>query len=202
MQYFNNLPKVYGSDYQGNAIVLTNLLTRINVIPSLLTNPLLFYQYVINDGETPEIIAQNYYGTVDEFWLVLFSAQLMDPLWDWPLNSQQLEAYIVDKYGSLSTAQSQIDHYEQKITITNSQGSNTNIQIIVVDQSTYQNNITGSFYTATLPSGATVTTKNEYYPVYSYDNEITMNEAKRTINLIDKRYTNTIENQFKQLMSL
>ena len=98
MQYFNNLPKVYGSDYQGNAIVLTNLLTRINVIPSLLTNPLLFYQYVINDGETPEIIAQNYYGTVDEFWLVMLSAQLMDPQWDWPLNSKDFNSYITDKY--------------------------------------------------------------------------------------------------------
>mgnify|MGYP003350021620 CR=1 FL=1 len=202
MKYFDTLPKIITSDNNNNNIILTNLLARASVINSLLTNPLLFYSYDIQEGDTPEIIAHKYYDDMYRYWIVLMVNQIMDPQWDWPLNSQQLQAYIVDKYGSVSTAQSQIDHYEQKITITNSQGSNTNIQIIVVDQSTYQNNITGSFYTATLPSGVTVTTKNEYYPVYSYDNEITMNEAKRTINLIDKRYTNTIENQFKQLMSL
>ena len=54
MKYFSALPKVVSTDINGNNQILTNLLVRVNVIPDLLKNPLLFYSYDIKDGETPE----------------------------------------------------------------------------------------------------------------------------------------------------
>lgn len=200
MKYFQNLPKLLTTDYKGNYITLTNLLVRVNIIPDLLKNPLLFYSYDIKDSDTPESIAYKYYGSVDQFWLVMFSNQLLDPQWDWPLNSVNLEIYINDKYGSLANAQNQIHHYEEAITITNSSTQNVTTNITIVDANTYTSAIQSTI-SSNLPDGTVVSIATSVYPVDSYTYEININEAKRNINLIDVKYVPIIEEQFKSLVS-
>ena len=110
MKYFDTLPKIITSDNNNNNIILTNLLARASVINSLLTNPLLFYSYDIRENETPEMIANKYYGSPDNFWVVMMANQLLDPQWDWPLNYNEFNLYIINKYGSVQNAQSQVSH--------------------------------------------------------------------------------------------
>ena len=62
MLYFNTLPKVITPDQNGNYILMTNILTRATLIEELQNNPMLFYTYNIQDGDTPEIIAEKYYN--------------------------------------------------------------------------------------------------------------------------------------------
>ncbi len=45
MLYFNTLPKILTNDNKNNAIVLTNLLARAELVQNLMTNPLMFYEY-------------------------------------------------------------------------------------------------------------------------------------------------------------
>ena len=61
MQYFNTLPKVI---YTTNGVsnIYTNLMSRVSVVPSFLKNPAIYYQYDIQETDTPEIIAAKYYG--------------------------------------------------------------------------------------------------------------------------------------------
>ncbi len=73
MLYFNTLPKILTNDNKNNAIVLTNLLARAELVQNLMTNPLMFYDYDIQDGDTPDIVASKYYGDSYRYWLVLFS---------------------------------------------------------------------------------------------------------------------------------
>ncbi len=94
MLYFNTLPKILTNDNKNNAIVLTNLLARAELVQNLMTNPLMFYEYNIQDGDTPDIVASKYYGDSYRYWLVLFSNQILDPQWDWPLSSQQFTLYL------------------------------------------------------------------------------------------------------------
>jgi hypothetical protein len=61
MLYFNTLPKVLTPDQNGNYILMTNILSRASLIEELQDNPMLFYKYNIQDGDTPEIIAEKYY---------------------------------------------------------------------------------------------------------------------------------------------
>ena len=98
MQYFSILPKIIKTDAKGNSILMTNLMARASVIPSLLNNPALFYKYDIQDGDTPEIVAHKYYGDVYRYWVVLFSNQILDPQWQWPLNSNEFASYLTAKY--------------------------------------------------------------------------------------------------------
>jgi hypothetical protein len=200
MKYFNTLPKVVTTDNNNNSIVLTNLLARVNVIPGLLKNPLLYYSYDVQEGETPEIIASKYYGSPDNFWIVMFSNQLLDPEWDWPLSYANFSAYIVDKYGSASAAQSQIARYEKIITTSDSLSNMVNREVIIIDQNEYSNT---ALNTVTVDFGdetAVITT--EVNVVSAYDSELLVNESKRNINLLNVKFLPTIQSQFKKLMGV
>ena len=199
MKYFQNLPKVFYTDYNNNLVLLTNLLTRVSVIPDLLKNPLLYYEYDIKDGDSPEVIAKKYYGSVDNFWMVMLANQMNNPQWDWPLNSQNFELYIVDKYGSSANAMMQIHHYEKTITTIDSYSGTQNTNIYIIDAESYANTVQGSI-TRTLPTGYDVTIDTTANPVYSYDYEISENESKRTIRLIDARFLPVIQEEFVKLM--
>lgn len=198
MKYFNTLPKVVTTDNNNNNIILTNLLARVNVIPELLKNPLLYYSYDIQEGETPEIIASKYYGSPDNFWIIMFFNQLLDPEWDWPLSYANFSAYITDKYGSAAAAQSQIARYEKIITISDSLSNVVSKDVIIIDQTEYSNT---ALNTVTVDFGdETVVITTEINEVSAYDSELLVNESKRNINLLNVKFLPTIQSQFKKLM--
>jgi hypothetical protein len=99
MQYFKTLPKiVYNNPITGDPLVMTNIMTRASIISSLLKNPLVFYQYNVQEGDTPEIVAFKYYGDSYRYWIVMFANQYLDPQFNWPLNYSEFGNYINDKY--------------------------------------------------------------------------------------------------------
>jgi len=55
MSYFEKYPKVVTTQKDGTRSVMVNLMTRSSIIQTLLDNPLLFYTYDVQDGETPEM---------------------------------------------------------------------------------------------------------------------------------------------------
>jgi hypothetical protein len=209
MLYFNSIPKISTSDNNGNLIVLTNLLKRVNIIPSLLKNPDVFYQYDIQEGDTPEIVAAKYYGDSYRYWLVLFANQIMDAQWEWPLTSSQFDQYIRNKYADAAATANisnviayttgTVHEYTETITTVDSVSLNETSKTIVIDENTY-NNITPGITSQTFPSGAVITQTVSKSAVSIYDYELALNESKRTINLINSIYTSEIESQFKSLM--
>jgi len=67
MQYFNSLPKVVYTDKNSIKTIYTNLLARVSIKPRILNNLLVFYEYDIQDEDTPEIVAYKYYGDIKSF---------------------------------------------------------------------------------------------------------------------------------------
>jgi len=208
MLYFNSFPLVVASDYKNNAILLTNLMARVDIIPSLLKNPLLFYSYDLKDSDRPDILAHKYYDDSDKYWMVLYANQIMDPLYDWPLNSQQFDAYLTNKYSEaaggdafvLAYVSSTIQEYRKIITTYDSTSLETTTKTVVVDLTTY-NSITAASTTQTFSSGASVTRTLSKSAVSIYDYEIELNEAKQNIKLINSAYSNQLENDLKTLMA-
>lgn len=209
MLYFQNFPKIATTDYKNNAVLATNLMARTAIIPSLLTNPLLFYSYDIQEGDTPEIVASKYYGDVNRHWLVLYANQIIDPQWQWPLTSQQLKIYIQDKYADaantanvssvISYAQQTVK-YHQKIFGTNNSEGGKSQRTMIIDESEYNSTIPETI-TQNFPNGAVVQRSVAIKALSIYDYEVELNERKRKIYLINNIYAPQIENQFKQLMS-
>ena len=199
MRYFNSIPKISTSDNNGNSIVLTNLLARVDIKQSLLRNPSLFYQYDLQEGDTPEIVAAKYYGDSYRYWLVLFANETMDPEWDWPLSSSQFDAYLKDKYGNISYTTSTTKEYRKTVSTIESTTLEESIETIVIDETTYNGLATGTT-SQTFGSGATVTQTVTKSEVSIYDYELEKNESKRKIYIINSIFTSQIESQFKSLM--
>jgi hypothetical protein len=206
MLYFNTLPKILTNDNKNNAIVLTNILARAELVQNLMTNPLMFYDYDIQDGDTPDIVASKYYGDSYRYWLVLFSNQILDPQWGWPLSSQQFTLYLNNKYSVAANANtvlaytsSTIYEYRKIITTTDETSLAITSKTYVIDEPTYLATMP-STKTATFSNGTTATEVITKEAVNIYDWEVEQNESKRTIKLINAIYAPQFESQFKSLM--
>jgi hypothetical protein len=197
MKYFNTLPKIITSNYNGGVIILTNLLARASIIPEALKSPLLYYTYDIQEGDTPEIVAHKYYGDSYRYWIVLFANQIIDPQWDWPLSGSNFNKYIVDKYTEFNPYATP-HHFEKIIQQTDIQTGTVTTNVVSVDEDTY-NGITEETNTYTLPTGlVSVTTTGKAVSYYTYESEL--NESKRSIQLLNRNYVNEFESELKRLM--
>jgi hypothetical protein len=149
MQYFNKLPKIVEYDAKGIGRVFTNLITRASVIPEFLKNPMVYYQYTMQEGDTPEIIAAKYYGDSYRYWIVLFANELLDPQWDWPMSNKVFEEYITTKYPNIQTTVEV--HHREKILTQYDSGTNTEtVNRVKISEFDY-NQLVESNYYKTLP---------------------------------------------------
>ena len=197
MQYFNILPKILSTNYNGGTIILTNLLARANILPEALKSPLLYYTYDIQEGDTPEIVAHKYYNDSYRYWIVLFANQIIDPQWDWPLSGNNFNKYIVDKYTAFNP-NSTTHHYEKIVEQTDVSTNTISKNTIVISQNTY-NSLVSSTSSYTLPTGTvSVTTTGRAVDYYTY--ELELNESKRNIQLLNKNYVNEFETELRTLM--
>jgi hypothetical protein len=93
--YFNKLGT---TEYNG--IVIPDILKRISLTGDISKSNLVD-QYSIGEGETPESISFNYYGSVDYYWTILITNNIKSRYFDWPMSSQELGQYVESKYGNM-----------------------------------------------------------------------------------------------------
>jgi hypothetical protein len=200
MLYFQTLPKISYPDGRGNKIVMTDLLTRVYLVSQLIKDPINYYSYEVKDGETPEIVADKYYGASENYWLVMLANQINDPQWDWPLSQYNFNAHIIDKYGSQENTQL-IHHYEKILTTTNVLSNVSEVSRVQISQSEYNTLIVKSSQ-YTLPSGEQVVFTVDKAAISNYQYELELNESKRSISLINKNIAGDIQRQFRSLFGV
>ena len=198
MQYFDSLPKIVHINEFGVSKVMTNIMARVSIIPQILNNPAIYYEYDIQDSDTPEIIAHKYYGDSYRYWLVMFANQLMDPQWDWPLSGNELSAYLVKKYGENYNTYSEIHHYEKILTQFDYGTNTTTTNKVTVSEDIYNAIVPQTNYFS-LPTGD-VSIAVDKSAVSVYDYELDLNEQKRNIKILNAAYVNKVEEEFKKLM--
>ena len=175
-QFFNYYPKTfYSSNTNSTGIdTVTNIITRFSFEDTLKQNSAAFYKYSIKDSDTPEIIADKFYGDSERHWIVLLFNDIIDPQFEWPLQYSTFIEYVNNKYTNpLGT-----HHYE----VTQSSGKTSS--------SDYSHLIEVSSST----SGATVVTNYEY--------ERRLQDEKREIKLLDKKYLAAFVREFDKLVKL
>jgi hypothetical protein len=198
MQYFDSLPKIVHINEFGVSKVMTNIMARVSIIPQILNNPAIYYEYDIQDGDTPEIIAHKYYGDSYRYWLVLFANQLMDPQWDWPLSGNELSAYLVKKYGENYNTYSEIHHYEKIITQFDYGTNITTTNKVTVSEDIYNAIVPQTNYFSLSTGDVSIAVDKSAVSVYDYENDL--NEQKRNIKILNAAYVNKVEEEFKKLM--
>lgn len=112
--YFNNFPKV---DYKvdNSTETVTNIIKRYGILRDVLSNAGSYVLYEVEDGETPELLAEKMYRDAGAGWIILYANQIIDPQFDWPLSDENFRKYIVNKYGSIANAATSIHHYEKVV---------------------------------------------------------------------------------------
>lgn len=195
--YFSYFPKTdHDLTNIGQTVSLTNILRRFKIPSSVSERTDVYYEYDIQDGDRPDTVAEKYYGNSNYSWLVLHFTDKKDVHFDWPLSTYDFEQYINGKYGSISAAQAEIHEYRiylsknkngQTVPATSEvliDGTVLHERVVVVDQATY--NATASNY--------------QKAAVSKYDYEVELNDAKRSIKLLDKRYLSQVRDEVEDIL--
>ena len=88
---------VDGTNVQRTAV---NVLKRVKLRADALTDGAIFYNYQMQEGDTPEIIADKYYGSAQYHWVVMLMNNIVDHTYDFSLSDANFESYINKEYGS------------------------------------------------------------------------------------------------------
>jgi len=174
MAYFKQFPKVlYDVRGDGNEQMMTNITKRVRFRDYIKRNYVTYDFYDVKSGETPEYIANEFYGDPELHWIILLLNDVIDYYNDWPMTTEQFERYVKSKYDDIDA----IHHYEY----AQESGSTTFTIELPNDSAT------------TIPVGAT--------PITNYEYEESIQENKRRIRLIQKRFIGQIKNEFKNQMN-
>lgn len=91
--------------------VAVNLTQRSVVLNSVYSSPNLYYLYNIKPYERPDTIADEYYQDQYMSWILYLTNKMVDPYYDWNLDQDTFDAFIVKKYGSYENASSKIKYF-------------------------------------------------------------------------------------------
>lgn len=182
MKYFAQFPEIVYNNY-----TIKNILAKVKLNDLVRVTSEAYYPYTLEENEKPWMIATDYYGDPNLVWLVYMSNDMIDPYYDWHMNTEELERYLIKKYGSLAAAQAQLLHYKEIIS-----GTETG-RIFSTDTYTYLSGSPGSDKFASIAN---------LYPVYAYDYESEQNELKRTIRLLNVIYADQAAQNLKEILSI
>jgi len=190
-EYFSNFPRIL-YDIEGKNsttpehIVAVNLMIRQKFRDAIKEEISMYYPYVIpEEMSRPDVLAFNIYGDVKYTWTIFMVNNILDPYWEWPMDSKNFGMYLSNKYGSVDTSKITLHHYEQIIhSRTEVTGTADSIpeRVVEIDYTTYR-----------------AVGEDNRKIVYAYEYEVDKNEANRSISLIDASYISGVLDETRQL---
>lgn len=109
MSIYNYFKKLGTVSYNGD--IVNNIITSIRFKDVVEKNNFIFYPYTVEEYERPDLIAEHYYGDSRYTWIVYLSNKIIDPYFEWPLNTNEFQSFILKKYGSVEAALEKIEFY-------------------------------------------------------------------------------------------
>lgn len=100
--YFKDFPRfVYDFKYADKDIrteIVTDITRNVRFRKELMKNITQFDEYDVQDGESPEIIAEKLYGNAQYHWILMLLNERYDYASDFPLEETALIRHIEDSY--------------------------------------------------------------------------------------------------------
>ena len=176
--FFSDYPTAnYDLKKNGKKTLVSNITIRFKIAEVLRLKSAVIYNYTVKDGDKPDVIADRYYEDATLDWVLFLTNNIIDPHWEWPLDQNSLDRYITKKYGSREKAM-RTNHAYEKILRPHSvlfDGTVIPEKKVIVDKETYDQTALAS--------------RRE---VDKYTYEIELNDSKREIKVLDKRYVNAV----------
>ena len=197
-------------------IVVKNIFKRAKLRDDFYNVVTAFDDYMIISDERPDQVAEAVYGDPRYDWVVLTTNNITNIRDQWPLNAQDFQNYLLDKYGS-EEEYTKVHHYITEVSIDTKKrivvpeglrvDSNFNSQYL--DQTTRQEiNYGGTLNSlSTIDSVGTVkdangnvVTHDNILAVSNYEYEENLNDAKRRIKLLKKDFLNVVVSDMRSIM--
>jgi hypothetical protein len=184
--YFSYFPTIKHSlKDDGTSVEVTNILKRFAFRESVEENVDTFYEYSIEEGDRPDILADKLYGNSNYAWIILLFNDIVDPFYGWPLFGQDFTNYITAKYGSVTAANEETHAYYKILYqgFTRIDRSVIKTKKVEVDLTTY--NSLGS---------------NDRSFDTAYEYEVEQNDNRRKIRILNSSYLNIVVDQADTLL--
>jgi hypothetical protein len=195
MSYFSNFPsQVYDLSLRYEpplTFAVRDITTNVRFRKDILENVVAFEVYDIQDGESPEKISENLYGSPYYHWVIMLINERYDYLNDFPMAQRELEGLIDQKYGNQKFA---IKQYET-VEIKNSSGR-VLLKPGLVVSSTY------TFSYNDLGANIVVPNAQCTVPISNYDFEFRRNESLRQIKVLAPELLDEIILRFRQALGI
>lgn len=207
MGYFRELPNIEylsplsdrnsASEY----IQAKNLFKRVKLRTDFYNSFTNFDKYQITEGERPDQVALELYGSAQLDWVVLISANIVNVRDQWPLSNKDMYDFVENAYGDEMNS---VRFYET-IEVKDSKGRLVMPEKQVVDRnfkSPRPTTETAESYVQFWDSGLeqVVTKYNITRPVTNFEYEMRLNDEKRGIYVLRPSYLQQLLNDMRREM--
>lgn len=102
MSYFSHFPSIlypFKMNGKTHLVRVKDIALNVRVKKEIINNITVYDTYDIQDGDTPEILAEKIYGDAQLHWVIMLVNDRYDFYNDFPLSSDALASYVENKYG-------------------------------------------------------------------------------------------------------
>ena len=191
MSYFRELPDLFYEsplstrNSSTEYVRVKNLFRRVKLRDDLQNVFTLFNKYEIREGQRPDTVAEEIYGSADLDWVVMLTAGIINLHDQWPLSNKDLYVYAENKYGNELNS---VRFYETT-EVKDSSG-----RLILP-----KGKIVDSGFTIPNPSTPTANL-NPVVGISNFEYEVRKNEDKRLIYILKNDYLQLYLNDLRRIM--
>ena len=194
MSYFRELPNLeypsFLSDKNSSLdyIEIKNIFRRIKLRDDLENAFTLFDKYEIPMGYTPDMVADEEYGSSELDWVVLITAGIINVRNEWPLSDSDIYDFALDKYGGNINA---TRFYETK------EIKDSDKKIILPKGKVVDSDFVFTYYDNGRQS---VSGTNVRTGISNYEYEVRINDDKKDIHILKLGHLQQFLNDMRDIM--
>ena len=197
--YVSRLPNAKISDY----IRVKNFFKKSKLREDIFQNLAFFEKYTITGNDRPDNVAFKVYDDATFDWVILVANNIINIQSEWPLEQNDFDRYMLEKYGDYNTLYNGVHHYETE-EVKNSQGvtivpAGLEVPEKIKDETT--NELVPyyvSYYDFFIDQQ--ITTGNIAVTITNYDYEKQIDEDKRNIFVLKPFYLNVVVNDLDEIV--
>lgn len=180
-QQFPNIQYALNANKAGKPtrIAIKDYFNLLVVRDDIFREETLYNPYIVQNGERPDEISYKAYGDEQFYWVILQINSVVDYYNQWPLKENELEAFILKKYGGFEGA-GEVHHYETR-EVKDLEGNLLLPRGLTVDEDFIFYYPAGADLNATLSESKPISITNRDY-------ERKINIEKSQIYILDKKY--------------
>ncbi len=206
MAYFEELPEISyisrlaNSNRNEDRILVKNIFKRAKLRTDIESAITAFNYYQIEEGERPDTLAKKIYDNEELDWVILITNNITNVRDQWPLSNNDLNSYMLDKYGSEENL-TKVHHYETKEIRDSSNRLIMKGGLVVGEEFQFEyNSIVGVSSTGNIYNRVTTNPDNARSQVTNYEYENKKNDEKRKIKILKREFVPLIITDLRNIM--